>query len=59
MLLFQYIAAYPSMIREASTLEKQGLGLYVTSGSKKVLYLCKPEITYSTVALYIPYPPGS
>ena len=36
MLLFQYIAAYPGIVREASTLEKQGLGLYVTSGSNKV-----------------------
>lgn len=36
MLLFQYIAAYPVMVREASTLEKQGLGLYVTSGSNKL-----------------------
>ena len=41
MLLFQYVATYPSMVREASTLEKRGLGLYVTSGSNKVLYVCK------------------
>jgi len=37
-LLFQYIAAYPGIIREVTALQKQGLGLYVTSGIKKVWY---------------------
>lgn len=35
-LLFRYIAAYPGIIREVTVLQKQGLGLYVTSGIKKV-----------------------
>lgn len=36
MLLFQYIATYPSMIRGISKLEKHSLGLYVTSDIKKL-----------------------
>ncbi|XP_065912434.1 uncharacterized protein [Dysidea avara] len=35
-LLFQYIAAYPSMIKDIATFQKQGLGLYVVSDIKKL-----------------------